>query len=116
VSSSVLVLAAFIRWSVTKHTSNGIVESLLGQLASLVGRVEDLVVKDREVQCQTETDGVGGGKVGGSDFGSSLVGLERLVGGSLALVTNGELGKVAMVVALPVSQTWLASDLVGVGT
>jgi hypothetical protein len=44
---------------------------------------------------------VGGGKVGGSDISSSLVGLERLVGRGLALVTNGELGQVAVVVALP---------------
>jgi hypothetical protein len=87
----------------TKPTSNGIVKRLLGQLASLVRRVEDLVVEYGEVQCQTETNGVSGGKVGGSDFGGSLVGLERLVGRSLALVTDGELGKVAVVIALPVS-------------
>jgi hypothetical protein len=84
-----------------KHTSNGVIESLLGQLASLVGGVEDLIVENGEVQCETETDGVGGGKVGGSDISSSLVGLERLVGRGLALVTNGELGQVAVVVALP---------------
>jgi hypothetical protein len=70
-------------------------------LASLIGRVEDLVVENGEVQCETETDGVGRGKVGGGNIGSGLVGLERLVGGSLALVTNGELGKVTVVVALP---------------
>jgi hypothetical protein len=45
----------------TSLTSNGIVESLLGQLASLVGRVEDLVVEDGEVQCETKADGVRGG-------------------------------------------------------
>jgi hypothetical protein len=73
-------------------------------LASLVGRVEDLVVEYGEVQCETETDGVGGGKVGGSNFSGGLVGLERLVGGSLALVTNGKLGEVAVVVALPVER------------
>jgi len=39
-------------------TSNSIVECLLGQLASLVWRVEDLVVEDGEVQCEAETDGV----------------------------------------------------------
>jgi hypothetical protein len=84
------------------HTGNGIIESLLGQLASLVGRVEDLVVEHGEVQCQTEADGVGGREVGGSDVSGSLVCLERLVGGGLALVADGELGKVAVVVALPV--------------
>lgn len=74
-------------------------------MASLVGRVEDLVVENGEVQCETETDGVGRSKVGGSNIGSSLVSLERLVGRGLALVTNGELGKVTVVVALP-EKTW----------
>jgi len=93
---------------VTLHnllTSNGVVESLLGQLASLVGRVEDLVVEDGEVQGKTKADGVGGGKVLGSNLGGSLVSLERLVGGGLALVTNGELGEVAVVVALPMERS-----------
>jgi hypothetical protein len=88
----------------TKLTSNGIIESLLGQLASLVGRVEDLVVEYGEVQCETETNGMSGRKVGGSDISGGLVSLERLVGGGLALVTNGELGKVTVVVALPMQR------------
>ena len=83
------------------RTSNGVIEGLLGQLASLIGRVEDLVVENGEVQGETETDGVGRSKVGGGNIGSSLVSLERLVGRGLALVTNGKLGKVAVVVALP---------------
>jgi hypothetical protein len=73
-------------------------------LASLVGRVEDLVVENGEVQCETETDGVGRSKVGGSNIGGGLVGLERLVGRGLALVTNSELGEVTVVVALPVEE------------
>ena len=91
------------------HTSNGVVESLLGQLASLVGRVEDLVVEDGEVQGKTKTDGVGGSQVLGSDLGGGLVSLERLVGRCLALVTDSELSKVTVVVALPTRQTWLAT-------
>ena len=86
-------------------TSNGIIKSLLGQLASLVGRVEDLVVENGEVQGKTKADGVSGSKVLGSDLSGSLVGLKRLVGGGLALVTNGELGEVAVVVTLPTRRT-----------
>ena len=71
-------------------------------MASLVGRVEDLVVEDGKVQCETEADGVGGSKVRGGHICGSLVGLEGLVSGRLALVTNGELGKVTVVVTLPV--------------
>jgi hypothetical protein len=93
------------------RTSNGIVESLLGELASLVGRVEDLVVEDGEVQGKTKTDGVGRGEVLGGNLGGSLVSLERLVGGSLALVANGELSKVAVVVTLPVIRTVVSRDL-----
>jgi hypothetical protein len=83
-------------------TGNGIVESLLGKMASLVGRVEDLVVENGEVQGETKTDGVSGGKVGLSDLGGSLVGLEGLVGRVLAAVAHGELGEVAVIVTLPV--------------
>ena len=56
----------------TSHTSNGIIESLLGQMASLIGGVEDLVVEDGEVQRETETDGVGGCELGLGDVGGSL--------------------------------------------
>lgn len=83
------------------HTGNSVVESLLGELASLVGRVQDLVVEHGEVQRKTEADGVGGGQAAGSDLGGGLVRLERLVGRGLALVADGELGEVAVVVTLP---------------
>lgn len=94
----------------SKHTGNGVIESLLSQLASLVGGVEDLVVEDGEVQSETETDGVRGGQAASSDVGGSLVGLERLVGGGLTLVANSELGEVAVVVTLPASATLLALE------
>ena len=84
------------------HTGNSIVESKLGEVASLVRRVEDLVVEDREVKGQAETDGVSRCKVGLSDFGGRLVGLQGGVGRSLAVVANSELGKVTVVVTLPV--------------
>lgn len=51
---------------------NGIVKGLLGQVAGAVGRVQDLVVKDREVQGQTETDGVGRGELRLSDIRGRL--------------------------------------------
>jgi hypothetical protein len=70
-------------------------------VASLVRRVEDLVVEHREVKSQTEADGMSGGKVGLSDFGSALVGLERGIGSTLAAVANSELSKVTVVVTLP---------------
>jgi len=92
----------FDAWSqFAKHTSNGVIECLLGQLASLVGRVEDLVVEYGEVQREAETDGMGGGQILGSNIGGGFVCLEGLVGRSLALITHGELGEVTVVVALP---------------
>lgn len=87
-----------------KHTSNSIIESLLGQLASLIGRVEDLVIEDREVKGESETDRMRGGEVSLGNFGGVLVGLEGLVGGLLALVTESELGEVAVVITLPVAE------------
>ena len=53
--------------------SDGIVESLLGELAGLVGRSHDLVVEDGEVQGETKTDGVSGRELVGN-VGGSLVG------------------------------------------
>ncbi len=94
------VLVALLRKGV--ELSNGVIEGLLGEVASTVGAVQDLVVEDREVEGKTKTDGVGGGKLGDGNVGSGLVSLERLVGRVLALVTGGELGEVSVVVTLPV--------------
>ena len=71
-------------------------------MAGLIRSVENLVVEDGEVQGKTKADGVSGRQLSLGDLGGSLVGLERLVGRVLALVANGELGKVAVVVTLPV--------------
>jgi hypothetical protein len=71
-------------------------------MAGLVGRVENLVVEDGEVQGETETDGVSGSEVSLGNLGGVLVSLERLVGRRLALVTESKLGEVTVVVTLPV--------------
>lgn len=83
-------------------TGNRIVESLLREVASLIGSVEDLVVEDGEVQGETKTDGVCGGQLGLGNLGSSLVRLKRLVSRLLSSITNGEFSKITVVVALPV--------------
>jgi len=46
-------------------------------MTSLIRRVQDFVVEDREVQGKTETDWVSWGKVGLGDFGSVLVSLSE---------------------------------------
>lgn len=89
-----------IRESILR-TSNSVIESLLGQLASLVRRIHDLVVENGEVKGKAETDGVGGSQALSSNLGGSLVGLKRLVGRLLALVAHGELSQVAVIVSLP---------------
>lgn len=58
-------------------------------------------LEDREVQCETETDGVCRRELSDGNVRRSLVSLERLVGRVLALVTSGELGKVSVVVSHP---------------
>ena len=83
-------------------TGNGIIESLLGEMASLIGGVEDLVVEDGEVQGETQTDGVSGRQLVLGNIGGSLVSLEGLVGRVLALVASSKLGEVTVVVTLPV--------------
>lgn len=54
--------------------SNSVIERLLGKVASTVGRVQDLVVENGEVEGETETDGVGGGKISLGDIGGVLIG------------------------------------------
>jgi len=88
-------------------------------VASTVWGVEDLVIENGEVEGQTETDRVGWSQVGLSDIGSVLeecqsrriadvtdrtylVGVVGGSGSALALLTTGELGKVTVVVTLPV--------------
>ena len=44
-------------------------------MASLIGRVEDLVVENGEVEGESETDGVGRGEFGLSDIGGVLINL-----------------------------------------
>lgn len=95
-------------------------------MASTVGRVQNLVVENGEVESQTQADGVSRGQLGLGDIGSALGKIEtasvtrkccdrrgqsylvRLVrgsGGNLALLARGELGEVAVVVTLPVKHT-----------
>ena len=51
---------------------NGIVESLLGQVASPVRRVQDLVIEDGEVQGKTQADRVGRSELSLGNIGSVL--------------------------------------------
>jgi hypothetical protein len=71
-------------------------------MASLVWRVQNLVVEDGEVEGKTKTDWVGWCKVSLSNFGCILVSLQGLVGRLLSLITNGELSEITVVVTLPV--------------
>jgi hypothetical protein len=82
-------------------TGNGIVESLLSKMASLIWCIQDLIVENGEVQGKTKTDWVRGRQLGLGNLSSSLVSLQGLISGVLSFVTNGEFGEVAVVVALP---------------
>ena len=55
--------------------------NILGQLAGLLWRVEDLVEEDREVEGQAEADGVCGVHMGPADVKGLLVGLLRALYG-----------------------------------
>ena len=100
--------------------SNGIIESLLGEMAGTVWGVQDLVVEDGEVEGQAKADGVGWSQLGlcnvggildrALEYGSNIViqvgtNLVSLVSSScsnLALLARGKLSQVAVVVTLPV--------------
>lgn len=76
-----------------------IVKGLLGNIASSVGAVENLVVKDRKVQRKTETDRVGRWKVRGGNSTGCLVGIQGAGGRRLAGIAGLEFGEVTVVVA-----------------
>lgn len=69
---------------------DGVVKRLLREVASTVGRVEDLVVEDGEVQGQTEADGVGGGELSLSDIGGALRVAGLVNGHSTSRGTDGK--------------------------
>ena len=58
------------------------IADLLGQLAGLVGGIEDLVVEDGEVEGETQSDGVGGLHLPFADLKGVLVCLLRVVNNS----------------------------------
>ena len=72
-------------------------------MARLIRRVQDFIVEHRKVESETEADWVGWCKISLGNFGSILVGLQRLVCRLLALLANSELSKVTVVVTLPSS-------------
>ena len=74
---------------------------MLGEVAGLVGSVQDLVVENGEVEGQTQADGVSGRQLSLGDLGGGLIRVERLVGRLLAAVTDSELREVSVVIALP---------------
>lgn len=49
-------------------TSDGIIEGLLGKVTRLIGRVQDLVVKDGEIQSKTKANGMRRWQIGGCDL------------------------------------------------
>lgn len=75
-SSSIGLSDVLIKYNPVSLTSNRIVKRLFGKVTGLIGRVEDLIVEDREVERKTEADGMSRSKIGGSDLGGCFVGLQ----------------------------------------
>ena len=57
-------------------TSDRIVKCLLCKMAGLIWGVKDLVVKDREVQGESQTDGVGRSEISGGNLSCGFVCLQ----------------------------------------
>lgn len=73
-------------------------------MARPLGRIEDLVVEDGEVEGEAQADGVGWREVDERDVLGGLVGEQRVLRGLLAVGAGLELGQVAVVVALGVDE------------
>lgn len=72
-------------------------------MASLIGRVENLVVEDGEIQREAKPDRMRRGEVRLGNLRGILVRLQGLVGRLLALIAGGKLGQITVVISLPVS-------------
>jgi len=79
---------------------NSIVKGLLGYRAGLVGSVENLVVKDGEVEGKSEADGVRRRKVRLGNSTGGLVSIQSGSGGFLSCVSGLEFGEVSVVISL----------------
>ena len=62
------------RWG--QYTSNSIIKGLLCEVASLIRRIENFIVKYREIQGKTKTDGMRGRKISRRNLSCSFVGLQ----------------------------------------
>jgi len=83
------------------HTGNSIIESLLGKLACLVRRIQDLVVEYGEIKSKTKSDRVGWSKLLLRNTTGRLICLVRSIGGSFPLVSLSKFSEIAVVVSVP---------------
>ena len=67
---------------------DGVVEGLLGQIAGALGRVEDLVVENGEVERQAETDRMCGRHLSLGDLERLRVGLLRVVNNACSIQSS----------------------------
>jgi hypothetical protein len=96
------------------RTSNRIIKCLFGKVACLVRSIQNFIIKHGKVEGKAEANGVCRGEIGVGDLCGGLVSLERLVGRRLALVANGKLGKIAVIITLPlktISSTLIRSEV-----
>lgn len=75
-SSSAGRVSSFVKCRHEVLTSDSIVKRLLGKMASLVGRIQNLIVEDREIQCKTKADWMSRSEIRSSDLSGSFVGLQ----------------------------------------
>lgn len=79
--------------------------------ASAIRRVEDFVIENREVEGQSEADGIGGGQVYHGAVLGSLVSHQAVVSCLLPVVAGGKLSQVPVVIALPAKKKQTAPIL-----
>ncbi len=79
-----------------------LVEGRLRQTRGAFGHVHYLVVEYREVQCETQSNGVGRLQFGHCEFTGRFVCEQRTLCGLFALGARRELADVALVVRFPV--------------
>ena len=87
----------------------------LGELASLLGRVEDLIVEDGEVERQTEADGMRRLHLGFRNFKGLLISLLRIVQHGCSAVSYSHFGKVPVIIAFHLQIKHLGLSVASLG-
>lgn len=73
-------------------------------MASLIGRIENLIVKDGEIKGQTKADWMSRCEIRLGNLRGILISLQGLIGRLLAPLSRSEFGEITMIISFPLNR------------